>query len=176
MFDRRRPRQPRLQMTNLSSLIAEGVEITGDLVFSGGLRIDGRVRGQLIGRSVDGAPPPLLVLSDRGRIDGSVRCVNAVINGTIEGDLEVEQFVELQAGANVTGTIRYRQIQMELGAVVQGRMQRHDEGGLESAAPAPAAEVPAASPAAAVGHAKVVSLPTEQPLPNPPRWANGDKR
>jgi cytoskeletal protein CcmA (bactofilin family) len=146
-------------------------------VFSGGLRIDGRVRGQLIGRSTDGAPPPLLVLSDRGRVDGSVRCVNAVINGTIEGDLEVEQFVELQAGAHVTGTIRYRQIQMELGAVVEGRMQRQGEAGEVAV---PSAERPAAAldttATTPVSHAKVVALPTEQPLPNPPRWANGDKR
>jgi cytoskeletal protein CcmA (bactofilin family) len=161
MFDRRRPRQPQLQLTNLSSLIAEGVEITGDLVFSGGLRIDGCVRGQLLGRTLDGAPPPLLVLSDRGRIEGSVRCGHAVINGTIEGDIEVEQFVELQAGARITGTIRYRQMQMDLGAIVQGRMERHDD----------AAQ---AAPAAAVVDPKVVSLPTEA-MPSP-RWASGDAR
>jgi cytoskeletal protein CcmA (bactofilin family) len=176
MFDRRRPRQPRLQMTNLSSLIADGVEITGDLVFSGGLRIDGHVRGQLLGRPLDGTPPPLLVLSDRGRVDGSVRCVNAVINGTIEGDLEVEQFVELQAGARVTGTIRYRQMQMELGAVVQGRMLCHDDAGAAPAAPAVPVDA-AADVALAAGAGKVVALPTEHPQQaNAPRWASGDGR
>jgi cytoskeletal protein CcmA (bactofilin family) len=148
MFDRRRPRQPQLQLTNLSSLIAEGVEITGDLTFAGGLRIDGRVRGQLIGRGGDGDPAALLVLSDKGHIEGSVRCDHAVINGTIEGDLEVDQFVELQAGARVTGTIRYRQMQVDLGAVVQGRMERHDEGGSIGAVALP-------------DRNKVVSLPTE---------------
>ena len=47
-------KRPSVDVTKLSSLIAEGVEITGDLSFSGGIRIDGRVKGNLIGRAVEG--------------------------------------------------------------------------------------------------------------------------
>ena len=73
MFSKRKNPSP-IKMTQLSSLIAEGVEITGDVVFSGGMRVDGRVNGNVIGRSLDGKAPALLVLSDKGRIEGSVRC------------------------------------------------------------------------------------------------------
>ena len=115
-----------IKMTQLSSLIAEGVEITGDVVFSGGMRIDGRVNGHVIGRSLDGNAPALLVLSDKGRIEGSVRCGDAVINGTVVGDLEVEHLLELQSEARVSGTIRYRQLQLDVGAAVQGQLIRVD--------------------------------------------------
>lgn len=119
---------PAIQLTQISSLVAEGVEIDGDLSFHGGLRIDGCLRGQLRGRSADGAAPALLVLSQTGRIEGSVCCGHALINGQVIGDLEVEHFVELQAGARITGSLRYRQLQMDVGAVVQGQLVHLDAG------------------------------------------------
>jgi len=125
MFSKRK-NPSSIKMTQLSSLIAEGVEITGDVVFSGGMRVDGRVNGNVIGRSLDGKAPALLVLSDKGRIEGSVRCGDAVINGTVVGDLEVEHLLELQSEARVSGTIRYRQLQLDVGAAVQGQLVRVD--------------------------------------------------
>ena len=49
---------------------------------------------------------------------------DAVINGTVSGDLEVEHFLELQANARVSGNITYRQLQMECGATVDGKLER----------------------------------------------------
>jgi cytoskeletal protein CcmA (bactofilin family) len=112
-------------MAQLSTLIAEGVEITGNLLFTNGMRIDGRVKGDVTGRpAADGKSPSLLVLSANGHIEGSVRCGDAVINGTVIGDLDVEHRLELQSDARVTGTIRYRQLQMDVGATVQGHLLR----------------------------------------------------
>ena len=125
MFSKRK-NPSAIKMTQLSSLIAEGVEITGDVVFTGGMRVDGRVNGNVIGRSLDGKAPALLVLSDKGRIEGSVRCGDAVINGSVVGDLEVEHLLELQSEARVSGTIRYRQLQLDVGAAVQGQLIRVD--------------------------------------------------
>ena len=123
MFGKRKP-QTFIEVTKLSSLIAEGVEITGDIVFADGMRIDGRVKGNVIGRRADTKGQALLVLSDKGHIEGSVRCGDAVINGTVTGDLEVDHFLELQSNARICGTIRYRQLQMDVGASVQGQLQR----------------------------------------------------
>jgi len=135
MFGKPTKHPPAIKLTQLSSLIDDGVEIEGDLVFSNGLRIDGQVRGHLSGRPGDNGKPALLVLSQTGRIDGSVHCGNALINGSITGDIEVEQFVELQAGARITGTLRYRQLKMDVGAQVQGQLIPIDD---EAAAPASA--------------------------------------
>jgi len=117
-------KQPFIKMAQLSTLIADGVEITGDLVFGSGMRIDGRVKGDVVGRPVEGQSPSLLVLSERGHIEGSIRCGDAVINGTVVGDLDVEHRLELQSEARVTGTIRYRQLQMDVGASVDGHLLR----------------------------------------------------
>ena len=119
-----RKKQPSIQVTKLSSLIAEGVVITGDVSFASGMRIDGRVTGNVIAHPVEGQARALLVLSDKGHIDGSVRCGDAVINGTVTGDLVVEHFLELQAGSRVNGTIRYQHLKMDVGAEVHGQLTK----------------------------------------------------
>ena len=120
-------KQPFIKMAQLSTLIAEGVEITGNLLFTNGMRIDGRVKGDVTGRpATDGNSPSLLVLSANGHIEGSVRCGDAVINGAVTGDLEVEHFLELQSNSRVSGTIRYRHLKMDVGAVVHGQLTQAD--------------------------------------------------
>ena len=117
-------KSPFIRMAPLTTLVADGVEISGDVLFSGGMRIDGRVTGDVIGKKADGENPSLLVLSAQGRIEGTIRCGDAVINGTVIGDLDVEHRLELQSDARVCGTIRYRQLQMDVGASVEGHLVR----------------------------------------------------
>lgn len=117
----RRKHNKSIEVTKLSSLMAVNVQIAGDVVFSGGLRVDGQVEGNVIGKDGDHG---LLVLSEKGNIRGSVKVYDAVINGTVSGDLEVEHFLELQANARVSGNISYRQLQMECGATVDGKLER----------------------------------------------------
>jgi cytoskeletal protein CcmA (bactofilin family) len=116
---RRKTDQPSIDVSRLSSLIAVGVEIAGDVIVTDGVRIDGQVVGDVLSKP---EARGLLVLSEQGRIEGNVRVHDAVVNGTICGDLEVENFIELQANARITGAIRYRTLQMTCGARVEGTM------------------------------------------------------
>ena len=109
-----------IEVTKLSSLIADNLHIVGDMFFSGGLRVDGRIEGNVIGKKGEKS---LIVLSERGTIVGRVHAHDAVINGTVSGDLDVEHFLELQAGARINGNITYRQLQMECGATVGGQLE-----------------------------------------------------
>ena len=116
---RRKTDQPSIDVSRLSSLIASGVEIVGDVIVTDGVRIDGRVVGNVLTKA-DGRG--LLVLSEQGYIEGNVMVHDAVVNGTICGDLEVGNFIELQANARITGAIKYRTLQMACGARVEGKM------------------------------------------------------
>jgi cytoskeletal protein CcmA (bactofilin family) len=118
----KRSKRPTIEMTKLSSLIAEDVEIQGDLCFAGGIRIDGSVKGHVSSSPDNGTTRTLLVLSDKGRIEGTVRCGDAVINGLVVGDLDIAHFLELQSSARIVGTIRYQHLQMDVGATVQGQL------------------------------------------------------
>ena len=94
---RRKTDQPSIDVSRLSSLIATGVQIAGDVIVTDGVRIDGQVVGNVVSKPETHG---LLVLSEHGRIEGNVHVHDAVVNGTICGDLEVENFIELQANAH----------------------------------------------------------------------------
>jgi len=127
VFGNKTNRAPRIELSKLSSLIGADIQITGDIRFSGGLRIDGRVTGNVIGEPGEGGGAALLVLSRHGAIDGSLRCAEAVIDGAVRGDIVVERFIDLQSNARVQGTLRYQQLRMDVGAVVLGELLRAGE-------------------------------------------------
>ena len=81
--------------------------------------MDGQVRGNI---STAGEQSSTLVLSEQARIEGEIHVSHVVINGTIVGPLHAAEYVELQAKANVTGDVHYRTLEMQLGAVLQGRL------------------------------------------------------
>ncbi len=108
----------------IDSLIGEGTVVDGDISFTGGLRIDGRVRGNV--RAADDQPTTL-VLSEKAHVDGEIHVSHVVVNGAIVGPLFVSEYVELQAKANVSGDIHYRTLEIQLGAIIQGRLVHQEQ-------------------------------------------------
>ena len=151
----RKEKKNRIEVTKLSSLIADNLEIVGDVLFTGGLRIDGKIEGNVLGEAGNKS---LVVLSEKGSVIGRVRAYDAVINGHIAGDLEVEHFLELQSGARVSGNISYSQLQMECGATIEGSLVRVGE--TQSAAPAAQLQAKSSAPLLP-GVAKPATLPKE---------------
>lgn len=103
----------------IESLIGAGTSISGDLTFSGGLRIDGEVKGNV--RSAADSQG-MLVVSERAKVEGEIHVSHLVVNGTIAGPVTCTEFLELQNGARVSGDVFYTSLEMHLGAVVQGRL------------------------------------------------------
>jgi cytoskeletal protein CcmA (bactofilin family) len=110
--------------TRIDSLIGDGTTVEGNVIFSGGLRIDGRVKGNVM---TSDDQPSTLVLSERARVEGEIRVSHAVINGTVVGPVFGSEYVELQPKCNVTGDVHYRTLEIQLGGVVQGRLVHQDE-------------------------------------------------
>lgn len=108
----------------IDSLIGEGTIVEGNIIFAGGLRIDGRVRGSVVAANDQ---PTTLVLSEKARVDGEIRVSHVVVNGTIVGPVFAGEYVELQAKANVAGDIHYRTLEIQLGAVIQGRLVHQEQ-------------------------------------------------
>jgi cytoskeletal protein CcmA (bactofilin family) len=108
----------------IDCLIGSGTRVEGNVIFSGGLRIDGHVRGSIIAEE---GKPGTLVLSERSHIEGEIRAPHVVINGAVHGPVYSSEYVELQAKANVTGDVYYNTLEMQVGAVVQGRLV-HENG------------------------------------------------
>jgi cytoskeletal protein CcmA (bactofilin family) len=122
MFERRKHTPPQKR---IDSLIGAGTTVDGDVNFKGGLRIDGIVHGNVI--SSDGEPGTL-VISEQARVDGEIRVSHIVINGTVNGPVSADDYLELQAHSRVSGDVTYKTLEMHVGAVVEGRLNHTEPG------------------------------------------------
>jgi cytoskeletal protein CcmA (bactofilin family) len=116
MFERRKSRPPQKR---IDSLIGAGTVVQGNVMFTGGLRIDGAVDGKVA--TADNAQGTL-VISEHARIDGEVKVSHIVINGSVSGPVTANDYLELQAKARVNGDVVYRTLEMHVGAIVQGKL------------------------------------------------------
>ncbi|GHA07436.1 hypothetical protein GCM10008090_16590 [Arenicella chitinivorans] len=103
----------------IDTLVGSGSILQGDLEFTGGLRIDGHIKGHV---SAQDSNNGTLVLSESGIIEGDVNVPHVVINGTVKGNIASTGHVELQSNAKITGDIHYKAVEMELGAVLNGSL------------------------------------------------------
>ena len=104
---------------SIDTLIGEGTAIDGDLVFSGGLRLDGKVRGNI---RAAGDKPSMLVISEKGMVEGEITVGHLILNGTVKGPVHAGELLELQPHARVLGEVRYAALEMHQGALVEGRL------------------------------------------------------
>jgi cytoskeletal protein CcmA (bactofilin family) len=110
----------------MDTLVGAATRIDGHLLFKGGLRIDGEVRGNVIAES---EPHSYLVLGESGRIEGEVRCDHIIVNGEIRGAVYSSELLEIQPKGRILGDVFYNVLEMHGGALVCGHL-RH-QGGTE---------------------------------------------
>lgn len=103
----------------IDTLIGAGTVINGDVSFSGGMRIDGHVNGNVVAAP---GKPSTLVLSEQGGVKGDVNVTHLVVNGDIRGSIAASEYLELHAKARVTGDVHYKMLEIQLGAVLEGRL------------------------------------------------------
>jgi cytoskeletal protein CcmA (bactofilin family) len=118
--------------SEIDSLIGISARIEGDLVFTGGLRIDGEVHGNVI--AGDAAADSVLIVSEHARIEGEVRCANLVVNGYIAGTVRSTELLELQPKGRIHGDVHYRLLEMHGGALVTGKLT-HEAAQMPTAEP-----------------------------------------
>jgi len=109
----------RKRAKKVDSFIGRQSELSGDLRFSGGLYVDGIIRGNVCAEEDSSA---FLALSEHGTIEGEVNVPNVQINGAVNGDVRAYSHVELAPNARVNGNVYYRLIEMAIGAEVNGKL------------------------------------------------------
>lgn len=108
----------------IDTLIGAETRIEGHVKFSGGLRVEGTIHGDI---SESGPQSGTLVLSEHGRVEGAINVSHAVINGVVMGPVQANSYVELQDKSRVTGDVRYKTLEIHMGAVVEGKLVHMDE-------------------------------------------------
>jgi cytoskeletal protein CcmA (bactofilin family) len=105
--------------TRIDTLLGRTANLKGDLEFSGGLHLDGRVLGNVRSTAEDGGA---LSVSESGFIEGNVEVTNIVMNGTVNGDMYARERLVLGGKARVNGNVHYGVIEMAPGAVITGKL------------------------------------------------------
>jgi cytoskeletal protein CcmA (bactofilin family) len=110
--------------TKVDTIIGQQTRIEGDVHFSGGLHIDGRVKGGVI---AEADSTSVLTVSEHGSIEGDVRVPTVILNGKVTGDVRSAERIELAAKARVDGDVYYNLIEMAMGAAVNGSLVHNAE-------------------------------------------------
>lgn len=110
--------------TKVDTIIGQQTRIEGDIHFTGGLHVDGRVKGGVIAEADSNS---VLTVSEHGSIEGDVRVPTVILNGSVTGDVRSGERIELAAKARVDGDVYYNLIEMAMGAAVNGSLVHNAE-------------------------------------------------
>jgi cytoskeletal protein CcmA (bactofilin family) len=104
----------------IKSLIAQGTEIQGNVVFHDGLRVDGDVVGDIRASDVQ---PSILVISESASVIGQIHADHVIINGAVKGPVFAFELLELQPKARIEGDVSYKALEMHQGATISGQLK-----------------------------------------------------
>jgi len=110
----------------IDTLVGQKAVFKGDLEFTGGLRVDGQIKGNVIAKDDSNST---VVVSESGEVEGNISVPHVIINGTINGNIKSGGRVELQAKSQINGDVHYKAVEMELGASINGNLVCEPSGG-----------------------------------------------
>jgi cytoskeletal protein CcmA (bactofilin family) len=99
--------------TSTSNRILQGTSIDGNVTSEGDFRVDGEIHGNI---TITGK----LVIGEKGHVKGEVKCGSARVSGRLEGIMTVEDLLNLEASARVSGDIFTSKLAIEPGAEFSG--------------------------------------------------------
>lgn len=105
--------------TVVDTLVGRNSKVQGDIQFSGGFHVDGVIQGNI---EAEADSSSILSISEDGMVEGSVSVPHVILNGTVKGDVNARERVELGANARVIGNVYYNLIEMAIGAEVNGKL------------------------------------------------------
>jgi cytoskeletal protein CcmA (bactofilin family) len=105
----------------LETIVGDGTRVAGQVSVKGTIRIDGIVEGDVHADWV--------VVGETGKILGNTLTRGMVVGGSVEGNIEAKETVELMGKASMTGEIHAPKLSIAEGAVFDGRSRMKGETG-----------------------------------------------
>jgi cytoskeletal protein CcmA (bactofilin family) len=101
------------------SLIGAGVRVEGNILFTGVLRIEGDLLGDV---SCDADSNGTIVVGASGSVTGTIKTPHIVVGGRVHGPVHSWESIEIQQGAHLAGDAFYREIDIHPGGVIEGAL------------------------------------------------------
>jgi cytoskeletal protein CcmA (bactofilin family) len=100
----------------VNTIVGKGATFDGLLEISGGLRVDGNVKGKI-------ASADVVLIGPSGSVDADIEAKEVIIGGIVRGNIKAPDKVELQAKSQVDGDIITYSLVVEQGALFHGNCQ-----------------------------------------------------
>lgn len=120
----KKKQKPRRPSGHFDTLVSSRTTVEGDVHFSGGLHVDGTIRGRVVAEEGGDA---VLRVSEVGSVEGDIVAPHVIINGTVHGDVYASTHLELAEKASIHGNVYYNLIEMAMGASVNGNLVHQNE-------------------------------------------------
>lgn len=108
----------------LHTIIGSGTVIEGTIVVPHSVRIDGTLKGKL-------ETTETLTVGSTGRIEADVTARNAIIGGIVQGNLNIQERVELESKSSLVGDLVTRDLVINEGATFHGKCTMDVEKGVK---------------------------------------------
>lgn len=95
--------------------------VKGNTIFRGGLRVDGKVKGNITADSEDEST---LVLSEHAEVIGNIKVAHMTVAGKLKGNVHCSERIELLSTADVSGELHYKEMDIAQGATVNANLVR----------------------------------------------------
>ena len=120
----KKKQKPRRPAGHFDTLVSSRTTVKGDVHFSGGLHVDGTIRGRVVAEEGGDA---VLRVSEVGSVEGDIVAPHVIVNGTVHGDVYASTHLELAEKASIHGNVYYNLIEMAMGASVNGSLVHQTE-------------------------------------------------
>ena len=109
----------KVENSKSSLMIGEGVTITGTIKAENEVTIQGAIDGDVECNSV--------TINKSGNVKGNIKTNTMIVEGKAEGELNVNDVLNIKSEGNVNGKIFYGEIQIEEGGKLSGEINHRDK-------------------------------------------------
>lgn len=114
MFKKNKPIND-INQQEISTIIGDGFILTGELIGTSVIRIDGKITGNI--KVING-----VILGEKGVIVGDIETSSAILYGTVNGNVKAQQ-LEIKKTGRVNGDIKTETLEIEMGAQYNGKLE-----------------------------------------------------
>ena len=103
----------------MNTIIGKDTVITGTLDVKGALRVEGTVKGKIISTGC-------VTVGSTGLVEAEIEAESAIVAGTMRGNVNTTDKIELQAKCEMEGDLRTKSLVIEDGAMFSGACSMKD--------------------------------------------------
>ncbi|HUU41122.1 MAG TPA: polymer-forming cytoskeletal protein [Desulfatiglandales bacterium] len=103
----------------INAFLGVDTEFEGTLVFTGAVRIDGKLSGEIFSNGT-------LIIGDSATIKSQIHVADVIISGEVYGDIFAENKVEINVPGRLFGNIQTPKLVIEEGVIFEGNCKMKD--------------------------------------------------